>query len=144
MSFSDDILKFNRKVEFKTSNAFKATALQLFSNVILRTPVGNPDIWKGQAPKGYTGGRLRANWQADINLAPSGEINDTDESGRKAIASAKTATKSAKLGDRIYLINNLPYAQAIEDGHSSQAPSGMVKLTVAEFQRILSSNIKRN
>ena len=36
-------------------------------------------------------------------------------------------------------INNLPYAQRLEDGWSKQAPSGMVGLAVREFRSIVES-----
>jgi len=36
----------------------------------------------------------------------------------------------------IYLTNNLPYAQRLEEGYSQQAPAGMVALTIQEFQAI--------
>jgi hypothetical protein len=32
----------------------------------------------------------------------------------------------------IYFTNNLPYAQALENGHSNQAPGGMVGLTALD------------
>jgi hypothetical protein len=36
-----------------------------------------------------------------------------------------------------YIANNLPYAQALEDGHSTQSPpNAMVGLTVLKFQAI--------
>lgn len=37
----------------------------------------------------------------------------------------------------VLISNNLPYAQRLEDGWSDQAPIGMVKVTVAEFQSIV-------
>lgn len=37
----------------------------------------------------------------------------------------------------IYLQNNLPYALALEYGHSKQAPSGMVAMTVAELEALM-------
>ena len=33
-----------------------------------------------------------------------------------------------------YIQNSLPYMQALEDGHSTQAPAGMVAITQTEFQ----------
>jgi hypothetical protein len=42
-------------------------------------------------------------------------------------------------GHTIYIVNNLPYANALENGHSKQAPSGMVKVTLQEFPGIVSA-----
>jgi len=42
-----------------------------------------------------------------------------------------------KAGQVIYLVNNLPYAIPLEYGHSSQAPGGMVRLTVQKWRPIV-------
>lgn len=41
----------------------------------------------------------------------------------------------------IHIQNNLPYAVPLEDGHSKQAPGGMVALTVAELQTMFEGDI---
>ena len=43
------------------------------------------------------------------------------------------AAQGGKAGDVFYITNNLPYAMAIEMGHSQQAPQGMVRTTAEEF-----------
>jgi len=53
-------------------------------------------------------------------------------------------TPNITLGKRVFISNNLPYAQAIEDGHSKQAPAGMVKVTVAEFLPIVNKAVRMN
>ena len=47
-------------------------------------------------------------------------------------------------GQMAYIINNLPYAIPLEFGHSTQAPGGMVRVTVARFQRIVLEAIRNN
>ena len=46
-------------------------------------------------------------------------------------------TPKVRLGEKLYITNNLPYAKRIEDGYSQQAPAGMVKVTIAEFDSIV-------
>jgi len=128
MSFDQDIKNFNEKATRAATNIFRGTALGLFANIVKRTPVDT--------------GRLRANWQSEINSPPTGTAKDTDKGGGKTIKDAKNKTFKAKLGDSIFLVNNLPYAKVIEDGSSTQAPAGMVKVTVAEFQAIVNKNAK--
>ncbi len=41
-------------------------------------------------------------------------------------------------------MNNLPYAIALEYGHSDQAPGGMVRITQARFQQIVEEAIRNN
>ncbi len=65
-------------------------------------------------------GRLRGNWMLGINN-PYG-----NDSGI-----------SIKLGDTVYLTNNLPYARKMEYGGSQQAPTGMLRVTVKEHRPVL-------
>lgn len=110
------------KTEHKMDLAVRKIALELFSRVILKSPVDT--------------GRFRANWQVAIGSIPSGTLELDDRSGTATISKATATTAGVKAGDVIYLVNNLPYAQRLEDGYSGQAPAGMVGLTVQEFQRI--------
>ena len=48
-------------------------------------------------------------------------------------------TENVQLGQKLYITNNLPYAERIEDGYSQQAPAGMVKVTINEFDSIVNS-----
>jgi hypothetical protein len=41
-------------------------------------------------------------------------------------------------------VNNLPYGIALEYGHSKQAPSGMIRVTLARFQQIVDEAIRNN
>ncbi len=144
MSFSDEIKRFNNKTQEASTLIFRGTALNLFAKIIRRTPVGNPDLWKNKPYKGYAGGRLRGNWQASINTPMSGEVSGKDKSGESTTNKAKNQTIKANLGDSIFLVNNLPYAKAIEDGRSTQSPTGMVKVTIAEFQHVVKSRARKH
>ena len=110
------------KTERKMDLAVRKIALELFSRVILKSPVDT--------------GRFRANWQVSIGSVPDGTLELTDASGTATISKATARTAGVKAGDVIFLVNNLPYAQRLEDGYSGQAPAGMVGLTVQEFQQI--------
>ncbi len=60
-----------------------------------------------------------------------------------AINEVVLEASQANLGDSIYLTNNLPYAKVIEGGSSTQAPSGMVKVTALEFEREIKKQSRR-
>lgn len=158
MSFSSDLKKFNQKVEDRAEKVFRGTSLALYQGVMKRTPVGDPDNWVAWDkrtgtykpyelvygyPEGYIGGTARGNWQTDINKAPAGVIDDQDKTGAKGRAKAKTETMRAKIGDSIFIVNNLPYIQRLEDGWSGQAPQGMVKVTTNQFNRIVNRQAKK-
>lgn len=144
MSFSSDINKFTKKVEKRGEKVFRGTVLDLFGKIIKLTPVGNPDKWKTKyKPKGYIGGRLRGNWQITLNRPADGELEVIDKTGAKTITNGAISSKKIRLSDSVFLINNVPYAQAVEDGSSGQSPHGMVKVTVAEYNRIVAANAKK-
>ena len=142
--FAKKIGEFNSKTEKALEMLLRGTALDLMSAIVMRTPVGNPDIWKTKyPPKGYTGGRLRGNWQAEINRPASGTSKKTDKRGSKTLKKGQAKMKGATVGDSIYITNNLPYAIAVENGHSRQAPKGMVKITIAELKMHLRRNARK-
>lgn len=111
------------KTERKMDLAVRKIALELFSRVILRSPVDT--------------GRFRGNWMVAIGSIPSGTLDLNDKSGTATVSKATAATAGVKGGDVIYLVNNLPYGPRLEDGYSEQAPAGMVDLTVQEFQQVV-------
>lgn len=93
--------------------------------------------------QGYVGGRFRSNWQFSTGTPAAGEIEDVENAGEtldRIIAGAGDLSA----GEVAYIVNNLPYAVPLEFGHSTQAPSGMVRVTVADFQRIVEEAIRNN
>ena len=85
-------------------------------------------------PEGYVGGRFKNNWYVGFDSQPT-ESNDTpDASGQGSNSRGLAVLEVFRVGhvSSIYFTNNLPYAQALENGHSSQAPGGMVGLTALD------------
>lgn len=137
MSNAEFKKRFSQIIKRTGDNAesvVRQTALQLQKRMIERSPVGNPDLWKSGAPPGYVGGRFRANWQCGI-----GAVNTSTaaQPGADGEGRTRTALQGWKAGQTIWLTNSLPYSRKIEYGHSSQAPSGVVRLTVQEYGQYL-------
>lgn len=85
-------------------------------------------------PEGYVGGRFKNNWYVGFDSQPT-ETNDTpDASGQGSNSRGLAVLEVFRVGQvsTIYFTNNLPYAQALENGHSNQAPGGMVWLTALD------------
>jgi len=145
MTFERDMKEAKKLIVKACEKTVRGTALRLFTDIIKATPVGNRKLWKinqdndGQLqPKGYIGGRLRNNWQCTIKRPATGTIKDADKSGRASQASVKATTPQYDLNDVMFLTNNLPYADRIENGKwSTQRPYGMVKTNVRKFRPIL-------
>lgn len=119
-SFALDLQKFAEKAEKNSQTVVRKISIDLFSKTVLRTPVDT--------------GRARANWNCSIG-APSFTVSQkTDKSGTATQAGIRGTLGNWKDGD-IYLMNSLPYIRRLEyDGWSGQAPQGMVRVTVTEFQ----------
>lgn len=119
----------------------KKIALDLLSSIIFRTPVGNPDIWKPQSlppPPGYVGGRARGNWQVGLNATNNQfDDNSIDPNGAPTLLDGQTTIFRATGFGVIWIFNNVPYITALEDGHSTQAPHGMVTLALAEAEALV-------
>ena len=133
-SFADQMRAWERKTAAKMDLAVRKIALQMFTRIILKSPVDT--------------GRFRGNWQLAIGSVPEGTLELDDKTGTATIAKGAAIALGMNAGDTIYFANNLPYARRLEEGgypdgpkvengRSSQAPNGMVALTVQEFQSIV-------
>lgn len=120
MSFVADLEKHAKKTGRNVEKVFRGTVLQMSNAIILKTPVKT--------------GRARGNWQASISKPKTAVLDREGEGG--AIGEVAGTAKTLKIGQVFYLSNNLPYIQRIEKGNfSKQAPSGMVAVTVANFEK---------
>jgi hypothetical protein len=122
--FSAQIAEFVAKAKGNADLVVRKVALEMFSRVIQKSPVDT--------------GRFKGNWQVAIGSLPAGTLEINDKGGTATIARVTATALGVKAGDVIYLVNNLEYALPLEYGHSKQAPSGMVRLTILEFNGIVS------
>jgi hypothetical protein len=93
---------------------------------------------------GYVGGRFRGNWMFSIGSPDSTTTDEVDPSGNKSTARIVSGAIEFSAGDTCYITNSLPYAIPLEFGHSTQAPGGMVRITVARFQQIVLEAIRNH
>jgi hypothetical protein len=151
MSFALDIKKFAQKCGANADMVVRKTVQEITTSIIEMSPVGDPSKWEGWEKggvganqdhwlvttgfvgEGYVGGHFRANWQLGIGSLPTGEVEGVDPSGTETKAKAKAAIPAKAAGPVYYFGNNLPYAIPLEEGHSTQAPYGMVGLTQVRF-----------
>lgn len=93
-------------------------AKEFLVRVEKRTPVGDPSLWKYPAHKGYKPGTLKASW---------------------TLSYTQTA-----IGVYATISNNVPYAERVEFGWSSQAPEGMMRVTALEWPNIVDKLTNEN
>lgn len=93
--------------------------------------------------KDYVGGRFRGNWQVTFNVAASGNLERIDPQGSAAKAQGSGIIQQYAIGaGTIWITNNLPYGDRLEyEGWSSQAPAGMVRISVTEFQTFINNAV---
>jgi hypothetical protein len=115
--FSTKIFSASANVDLVTSQIMRKSLLVVASIVTTETPVDT--------------GRARANWQLSIDYDETGEVVKTfageAESGIALDAIVqKSGDFNTKRNKVMYLNNNLPYIQGLNDGNSVQAPAGFI------------------
>jgi hypothetical protein len=104
------------KLDKEAVNASRKVAFAIDNTLVLATPVDT--------------GRARANWLPSLNVAITSVTDAVDKSGSGAIAKLSSVMSNFKLGDDVYISNNLPYIGRLNDGYSKQAPIGFVEKAV--------------
>lgn len=116
-SFNRELRRASKRIEKEVFIVFvRFIGIEALTRIVLRTPVDT--------------GRARGNWQLSLN---SPEESVLERAGI-SIGAETGKLDELQLGDVIWLANNVPYIEALENGHSSQAPEGMVALTFAELE----------
>jgi hypothetical protein len=136
-SFSVQLQQFADKTKARSNDFVGLVTVKIARELDERSPVGDATYWAHPAPKGYVGGRFRGNWQLGVGVVPSGETGRIDPSGSETLGTIIASIPQQAAGTVMYLSNNVPYAQRIEDGWSRQAPQGLVGLTAMKFQQIV-------
>lgn len=131
--FKFDLKKFSDKVGVNFQTVLKRTALSIFSSIIQRTPVDT--------------GVARASWVIGVNAAAAPANLPKDTKLSKATAGQTSTARAAKLEipnpfSVVVISNYLPYINVLENGSSSQAPQGMVRLALAEEVLRLSAALR--
>jgi hypothetical protein len=114
--FKVQLKQFEKLTEAEAVKLLKKVALQVLTGVVEKTPVDT--------------GRARANWQVSIGSAGDGEAAQ----GADPISAGLAKLSQVKPFSTVVVYNNVEYIVALENGHSTQAPQGMVKLTIAEVE----------
>lgn len=205
--FAERIREFTEKAKGSIDATVREIVIEIGSNVIRMSPVGNPEIWAANvvhragnkaradaydahvevrnvitsltasnytkagklkrsvkyaksltkterdqnfnvnglvAGKDHVGGRFRGNWQFSIGSPATGTLDQIDPSGNVTMAALRAQVEGLTAGETAYIVNNLPYGIPLEYGHSTQAPNGMVRVTLARFQQIVAAAVQYN
>lgn len=93
-------------------------------------------------------GRFKGNWQVTANKPALHSLNQYDKDGSKTIAEGKRAIYAIMRGGgavrSIHFSNMLIYANALEYGHSKQAPAGVVGIVAVRLRSFMAEAIKES
>lgn len=117
--FARNIQVRSEKFEVHVHEMVRRVALAVDTAVVVSTPVDT--------------GRARANWQVGLGSAPQGSLPEPASPGEgatSALTRAQNVVATYRGTGTIHIINNLHYIEALNNGHSRQAPAGFVGIAV--------------
>jgi len=117
-SIQQQLQEISQRSAQKAEQVVRASVMDVGNRVVIRSPVDT--------------GAFRASWLAGVG-AP--------ENKGGSIAQAASDWNLSG-GQTLYFTNSLPYAERLEYGWSEQAPTGMVRISAAEFDTIAERMIK--
>lgn len=144
---------FAKNVTKRTLEVQALVCQEVIIKAVEVTPTGNEKWWKinaarqnksGRALKGrtlykkpgYVGGHARRNWQINFGTPLRNEIEGIDRGGETIRAALSTIAGFRSLGV-VWITNNVPYIQVIDQGKpgtnprfkpwSRQAPRGLLR-----------------
>ncbi len=134
VQFQADIAALATKIKQAPAVVVKKLAVEAFSSITELTPVDT--------------GRARASWAMSLN-APSDFLPPDLDPKQRSEWKKKKGTKEpifataevdytvlARVDGKqpLYIVSNLVYIEPLEEGHSAQAPAGMVRITLAALE----------
>ena len=119
-SWSVPLDRLAQRAQAQFEDVARKATYDLFRAVVLKSPVDT--------------GRFRSNWNVTASV-PSFTYSESTNVSRADSETLKALT--LPVGGVVYLSNGLPYANRLEYGYSNQAPSGMIRTSVADFNRFV-------
>lgn len=133
--------KVNQQLALDASaKTINNTLLQMYKKIVERTPVGDPSLWNWPAHKDYHPGTLRKSWTISFNGVQR-NVTGQFASSAQVLGNNGLSFKIGNGKTQVAVISNpMPYAQRVETGWSTQAPQGMMRITIAEYTSLLEVN----
>nr|WP_308811080.1 HK97 gp10 family phage protein [Pseudomonas protegens] len=110
------------------NEVFRRVMIEIGSTVIRLSPVDT--------------GRFKGNWQFTVDAPATASLDNYDKEGHDTVARLVADVQHLTFGQTAYLVNNLVYSIPLEYGHSSQAPTGMLRITINGFQQMVDQAVR--
>lgn len=144
-TFAIDLKDYAKRTGQHIDAAVRDVVVTAATFIDRRSPVGNRELWASNiyrasrglppAPKGYIGGHFRLNNQYRFGSLPDSEIDGVDPTGAVSLSAVQAGVMGSPAAGVHYIANLCKYAQALEDGHSSQtnhSPEGIYGLAAID------------
>lgn len=95
-------------VEEQLAQRVRVIAMAMLNEIVLKSPVDT--------------GRFRGNNVVSVGAPIYISTDNVDKSGSETVQRGLSMMSGLEPFTQVFIQNNLPYAQALEDGHSKQAP----------------------
>ena len=115
-SFKTDLSRFAEKVDARLEDVVRLVALKILRGVILKTPVDT--------------GIARASWVVGV-----GQKHERFIAQQGQTAQTPNIPERRPPSSEIIISNYVPYIHSLDKGSSTQAPNGMVALTLSEVKQ---------
>lgn len=112
-------------VEEALTQRVRVIALALLNEIVLRSPVDT--------------GRFLGNNIVSVGAPVYASSESLDPSGSETIQRGLSMMSGLEPYTQVYIQNNLPYATALEDGHSKKAPGGVYAVSFNGVSQAYSS-----
>ena len=115
MGWKNKPTNFALEIEKVGDEHLRKVSAEMLQQVIVGSPVDT--------------GAFRGNHRISVNSPDSTyDLSTADKGGSSTQQKGNQKILQAKLGDLVYVQNNLPYAVALENGHSQQRPLGIYSI----------------
>jgi hypothetical protein len=130
ISFKADLNRFAESIDKKVEAVIRQIVIELFNAITLHNPVDT----------GYS----RSNWRVSVNepdetvSVPPSDKARADTKNRTGWIEAPSLDLSIlsnlQSTDSVFVTNSVDYVQYLEEGSSKQAPSGFLRISVAQIE----------
>jgi hypothetical protein len=124
-SFSLQLDQFKQKAMASIEQTIKDVVIQIGETIINLAPVDT--------------GRFKGSFQFTVGAPANFSPIRYDKEGTIALAELNARVAQWDTSQVAYFVSNLVYAISLEYGHSSQAPSGVIRITIAQFEKIVAA-----
>ena len=144
LSFRDQVEVWAKATERDVKDVTKNIVKGMTEQLLAKSPVGGDDA-PDASGNVYLGGKYKGNWRVGIS-SPDTTFNENvaDPNGYNTRMSLDREIDMWDGEGSIFISNSAPYARRLEYGWSGQAPRGIVRVVVRNFQTIVSKQIRKN